>query len=514
MAFPFVIMLLVTKAAQIDTMATPYKGKEDPDSFYGLSTVLFSGTFDDLDSSRYITTIGTRTCEILSLSQTELECLIPPWDSSDGTSAELRVEHNGSEIYSKNLNNGNAYPIITLNRNEASAGNDFNVYPLWSGSDQIQSGSVESEALTVKSEWKWWHFDAGKVQLGSNIHGDSNPKFEIGGIGQGDMLWTGASYTLQGEEYFFRTIASVDSISHNQGDALGGLEISVTGQSFPSDTSRIRVEIDGSDCEVTSASFSSITCITGPYYKTTLDSYYEGSAGLFSQRYDHGTSNLQKEKYIPNTSLEYDQPVSDTIAYGYFKAPRTGEYTFYSSADDSALIRLSTDENPSNKENIFTGSGWSFPLAYFGSESKKVSLFKDQLYYLEIDQVNSGGPGQFSLGVEIPGEGNFYRNRMPLVKKISITTLHSSAPIEYKGHAKAVGSLSCAQNYHQKQLGSHYFNLYAYCLNNYLYVVVPGYMNPQPEDLKFKDTNNNILDGELLHQSSDSQFWFVILLTF
>ena len=327
-------------------------------------------------------------------------------------------------------------------------------------------------------------FDAVKVQLGSNIHGDSNPKFEIGGIGQADMLWTGASYTLQGEEYFFRTITCVDGISHNQGDALGGLEISITGQSFPSDTSRIRVEIDGSDCEVTSANFSSITCITGPYYKTTLESYYEGSAGLFSQRYDHGTSNLQEEQYISSTSLEYDQPVSDTIAYGYFKAPRTGEYTFYPSVDDSAVIKLSTDKIPSNKENIMSTSIWPAPFCYFANESQKVRLLKDQLYYLEIGQVNSNGFGHFSLGVEIPGDGNFYRNRMPLVKKISITSLHSSAPIEYKGHAKAVGSLSCIQNkanYHQKQLGSQYFNLYAYCLHNYLYVVVPGCMNLSQE---------------------------------
>eukprot|EP00361_Fabrea_salina_P006010 CAMPEP_0202439950 /NCGR_PEP_ID=MMETSP1345-20130828/36434_1 /ASSEMBLY_ACC=CAM_ASM_000843 /TAXON_ID=342563 /ORGANISM="Fabrea Fabrea salina" /LENGTH=1132 /DNA_ID=CAMNT_0049054511 /DNA_START=125 /DNA_END=3523 /DNA_ORIENTATION=- len=35
-------------------------------------------------------------------------------------------------------------------------------------------------------------------------------------------------------------------------------------------------------------------------------------------------------------------------------------------------------------------------------------------------------------------------------------------------------------------------------------------MNPQPEDLKFRDTNGNTVDGELLHHPSDSQFWFVI----
>ena len=509
------IILVLSQATQIDTMSTPYKGKQDPDSFYGLSTVLFSGTFDDLDSSHYTTTIGTQTCEILSLSQTELECLIPPWDSSDGTNAGLRVEHNGSEIYSKSLNHGNAYPIITFNRNEASAGDISNVYRLWSGSDQIQSGSVENEAFVIDLYWSWWVFDAAKVQLGSNVHGDSNPKFEIDGIGQADMLWTGASYTLQGEEYFFRTIACVDSISHNQGDALGGLERTITGQSFPSDTSRIRVEIDGSDCEVTSASFSSITCITGPYYKTTLDSYYEGSAGLFSQRYDHGTSNLQKEQYIPNSSLDYDLTRKDSKMYGYFKAPRTGEYTFYASVNDKAKVWLSTDADPLNKQQIISALPYSYPFMHFddSSPSSEIQLLKDQLYYLEVDQENCCGQGFFSLGVKIPGDGNSYRNRMPLVKRISITSLHSANPIEYKGTAKEIGELNCGhaqRNYFQKQIGSKYFNLYTYCLKSYLYVIVPSYMNPQPEDLKFRDTSNNILDGELLHQPSDSQFWFVI----
>lgn len=315
------------------------------------------------------------------------------------------------------------------------------------------------------------------------------------------MLWTGASYTLQGEEYFFRTIACVESISHSQGDPLGGLEITITGKSFLNDTSRIRVEIDESECEVTSASFSSITCIAGPYYKTTLQSYYEGSAGLFSQRYGHGTKTLQREKYIPKTSLEYDQPASYTIVYGYFKAPRKGEYSFYSSVDNNVIIRLSTDEYPSNKEDISTNPGWSFPLAYFGSESKKVSLFKDQLYYFEIEQINSGGPGQFSLGVKIPGDGNSYRNRMPLVKKISITNPHPSTPIQYKGEKKDIGNLECSgNNYFQKQVASQYFNLYVYCARNDLYVVVPGYMNPHPDDLKFVTNTSTILDGSTLHE--------------
>ena len=154
MVVSFMIILMVTNAAQVDTMSTPYKAKQNSDSFYGLSSVFFKGTFDDLDRSHYTTTIGTQTCEILSLSQTELECLIPPWDSP-GT-VELRVEHNGSEVYSKSLNYGNAYPIITLNRNEASAGDISNVYRLWSNSDQVLSGSVESKALTVKSKWSWW----------------------------------------------------------------------------------------------------------------------------------------------------------------------------------------------------------------------------------------------------------------------------------------------------------------------------------------------------------------------
>ena len=513
------IIVVLSQAAQIDKMSTPFKGKVDPASFYGLSSVFFEGTFIDLDSSHYSATIGTQTCEILSLSQTELECLIPPWDSSDGTSAELRVEHNGSEVYSKNLDHGNAYPIINLNRNEASAGDDFHIFQLWGNSDWVSSGSLENESLTTKSGWGGPYFKGGKAELGSNVHGDSKIKLEVNGNQEPDMMWTAASYTLQGEEYFFRTIASVDSISHSEGSGLGGLEITINGKSFPSEAGRIRVEIDGTNCEVTSASFNSITCKTGAYYKITQESHYEGSAGLFRERYDYNGVNyeynpedLESEEYIPNSNLHYSL-VKGFRIYGYFKAPRTGEYTFYGSVNKDAKVYLSTDADPSNKIRIMYLRPWSIPSSYFYGQykSNKITLSKDQLYYLEIEHINCCDIGFFSLGVEIPGDGNFYRNRMPLVKKIKFTDSHPSTPIEYKGQRKDIGNLDCnGNNYYQKQVSSQYFNLYIYCVKGNLYVVVPGYMNPQPDDLKFVTNTNSILDGSTLHKPSDSQFWFVI----
>ena len=509
-------MLMISQAALIDQIATPYRDKVNTTSFYGLSSVFFKGAFDDLGSSRYTIKIGTKDCEILFISATELECLIPPWDSSDGATAELKVKYDNSEIYSQQLNYGNAYPIITLNRNEASAGDPISFYPVWNSSDKLLNGSVKGQALKTGSIWTWSTFYGTKTQLGNNIHGDSGIKAEIGGAGEADMMWTAAGYTLEGEEYFFRTIASVDSISHHEGSASGGLEITISGRSFPSEPSRVRVDIDGSECEVTSISFNTITCKTGSYNKTTPESYYEGSAGLFCERVsiDHGT--LISKGYIPSAAADYSSDRTHAHAWGHFKAPRTGKYTFYVSMDDQVQVWLSTDVSPSNKQKIIDANSWSPPFMHFNThyKSHQIELSKDQLYYLEIYETNCCDVGQVSLGVEIEGDGNSYRNKVPLVKKIHIDNLHPSTPIEYKGHLKEIGTLDCdgflSTKYNQKQLSSQYFNLYVYCHSNFLYVVVPGYMNPQPGDLKFRGKHNEEYPGQTLHEPSDSQFWFVI----
>jgi len=142
-------------------------------------------------------------------------------------------------------------------------------------------------------------------------------------------------------------------------------------------------------------------------------------------------------------------------------------------------------------------------------------MVEGESYYIEIEHLSSAGRNSFSLGVRIPGSG--YRNGFPMVKRLdlSLGTLSYNYPFTYKGKSKLTKPFNpsnCASNnYHyQATISRSYFNLYVYCHDNYLYALLPSYMNPDPSDLKFKVDGSEVY-GETLHQaSSESQFWFVI----
>ena len=44
---------------------------------------------------------------------------------------------------------------------------------------------------------------------------------------------------------------------------------------------------------------------------------------------------------------------------GWFLAPQTGRYTFYSSCDDDCEILLSKNDDPLNKKTILAQDDWS-----------------------------------------------------------------------------------------------------------------------------------------------------------
>jgi hypothetical protein len=99
--------------------------------------------------------------------------------------------------------------------------------------------------------------------------------------------------------------------------------------------------------------------------------------------------------------------------YGWFKAPSSGTYVFYITADDNARLYMSTDDNPANKKNIAAEATWSnnrdwTPAlgteqasdSYLDTEwpaGNTITLVQNQFYYMEA-QWQEGGGGD---GVEV-----------------------------------------------------------------------------------------------------------------
>ncbi len=83
---------------------------------------------------------------------------------------------------------------------------------------------------------------------------------------------------------------------------------------------------------------------------------------------------------------------SGNIFSGYFKAPATAGYRFYTSCDDWCQLSLSTvNKNPAANTTIYTSNGWSEFRGYLalngGKRSQWVNLTKDNYYYIELDHI-------------------------------------------------------------------------------------------------------------------------------
>jgi predicted esterase len=90
---------------------------------------------------------------------------------------------------------------------------------------------------------------------------------------------------------------------------------------------------------------------------------------------------------------------------GYVIPPVTGEYKFEISADDTALLYFSTDQNFANRKNIA-----SVPTAlnvhefnrYAAQTSKPIKLTAGKRYFIEALMKNQDGPSHVTVGWFLP----------------------------------------------------------------------------------------------------------------
>jgi len=96
--------------------------------------------------------------------------------------------------------------------------------------------------------------------------------------------------------------------------------------------------------------------------------------------------------------------VGDRFAHrmrAYITVETSGDYYFYVSADDGAMVWLSSDNNPTNKKLIITLEKWTSHKQfkrYPEQKSAKVSLTAGQTYFIEVSGFEHEGGDNLSLG--------------------------------------------------------------------------------------------------------------------
>ena len=109
----------------------------------------------------------------------------------------------------------------------------------------------------------WRTFNVSTVLGEDNVAGDGSPVFIVDeNYGKAGFEWTADTYTLDGTAYQFKVLADVKSISAATGSAKGGHLLTITGNGFLSDTSKITATVNGNACTVEEASLHEIKCRT------------------------------------------------------------------------------------------------------------------------------------------------------------------------------------------------------------------------------------------------------------
>ena len=146
-------------------------------------------------------------------------------------------------------------------------------------------------------------------------------------------------------------------MSHSVGSTEGGLELVLTSQdgSFTDDTTEIDVKVDGTACDVVSASAWEIRCSTGASAASVSVPNSAGHRGVTRRVYQGiGGSSISSltgdasfpdspdiTESIPNMQAPYEwgSNYGQTLI-GLFEAPSTGNYVFFVASDDHSELLL------------------------------------------------------------------------------------------------------------------------------------------------------------------------------
>ncbi len=112
---------------------------------------------------------------------------------------------------------------------------------------------------------------------------------------------------------------------------------------------------------------------------------------------------------------------------GYIVPSVSGVFRFYISADDGAVLFLSTDANPANKVSIATEPQWNGSRQYlvgdrrtarangrFDNQSDDITLQAGRAYFFQGLMKEGGGGDNFSVAWQLPGAGQPANGSSPI----------------------------------------------------------------------------------------------------
>ena len=178
---------------------------------------------------------------------------------------------------------------------------------------------------------------------------------------------------------------TVLSVTPAQGSEKGNTLITVDGEYFHSDKDRVKVFVDQSKCDIVSSSIGSVTCRTSGQVMGSNE--YPGQRGWTLNVWE-GTYTLSQIQNLMSTdSTAYS--IENTISYpnisidefaikvsGFFVAPQTGLYSFYTS---SGIMYINTLPYPD-----LTGG-----VEACNKNCYKIQLQKGMLYSMNAYAVNT-----------------------------------------------------------------------------------------------------------------------------
>ena len=142
-------------------------------------------------------------------------------------------------------------------------------------------------------------------------------------------------------------------------------------------------------------------------------------SGLFKEErwnntsvYTNNTWNAFPPDYVSYlTEARTAQGVGDSYSRrlsGIFTVPTTGTYVFSIASDDSSRLYLSPDQNPANKVQVASLSGWTnFQdwTKYGGQRTAEMTLFAGDRHYIEAQHLENSGGDHVSVAWQGPNFG-------------------------------------------------------------------------------------------------------------
>ena len=279
------------------------------------------------------------------------------------------------------------------------------------------------------------------------------PYIEAGyyNVSQMNMVSTGlasnlntlSTYKFNGTSYNFAIIPQITWMTNNKGSPFGQI-LTVYGVGFSS-TGQNEVYYGDTKCIIKSQSDTQIDFEVLPRSKPVVPQAYH--AGLKFEFYDGATmASVKAGTAGPPTSsgsrLTAEIPVNMATYFastlsGYFKAPVTGNYTFFLSADDQAELLMSrTPINTTSLESIiYLGSWTQYKFFYnkfqYSQASQEIYLTAGNSYYMKLYHGQFGGLESASIGVLIPNTSNSVSNPAE-VQAINITCPRDYEVLEFK----------------------------------------------------------------------------------